>query len=383
MSDDSPPPPEPSRYGDLVGLEHYWRDHQVWLEECGYMLRPRFRSDWVASWKRDPTKSPLIADDGWPLRYDQVIDAIRIEDNAMVALKVIKKSEHPDELDVMNLLGSEPLASDPQNHCIPLLEALHPPDDGDRVILVMRLMRSFDQPRFDTFGEAVEFFRQMFEGLQFMHRHGVAHRDCTGRNIMMDGQHLFPDGFHPRFQVLSPDRRRRAKHYTRTQRPVKYYLIDFGISTAFKPGEAHIATQILGRDRTVPEFIRIEDLPDTPASALLHDPFPVDVYYIGNTIRREFLIGIPELQIKPKLGFEFMWPLISDMVQADPLQRPTMDEVVSRFEKIRKNLSSWKLRSRVAIKEDKAYQPLLIIRHWYRRVRYLLLRIPSVPTPKS
>ncbi|KAJ7186164.1 kinase-like domain-containing protein [Mycena filopes] len=371
------PPPEPGRYGDLVGLEFYWRDHQVWLEERGYLLRPRFRPAWVASWKTDPTKSPLLADDGWPLRYyGQVIDATRIKDNASVALKMVKKSEHPDELDVMKLFSSEPLASDPDNHCIPLLEVLHPPDDEDGVILVMRLMREFDKPEFDTFGEAVEFFRQMFEGLRFMHRNGVAHRGCTGRNIMMDGQHLFPDGVHPRYQTLTPNRRGLAKHYTRTQRPVKYYLIDFGISTAFRPGEAHSVYQILGRDRTVPEFIPIEDLPpDTPVSVLLHDPFPVDVYYIGNMIRREFLV--------PNLGFDFMWPLINDMVHADPLKRPTMEEVVVRFEGIRKGVTSWKLRSRVRIVEDKADQPLKIAKHWCHRVSYLLRGLPAMPTPQS
>ncbi len=34
-----------------------------------------------------------------------------------------------------------------------------------------------------------------------------------------------------------------------------------------------------------------------------------------------------------------MQPLISDMVQEDPRNRPTMDSVVSRFEEIRANLS--------------------------------------------
>lgn len=37
--------------GALSEPEIFWRDHQLWLEEHGYMLRPRYRPDWVPSWK--------------------------------------------------------------------------------------------------------------------------------------------------------------------------------------------------------------------------------------------------------------------------------------------------------------------------------------------
>lgn len=31
--------------------ETWWRDHQKWLEEQGYMLRPRYRPGWTPSWR--------------------------------------------------------------------------------------------------------------------------------------------------------------------------------------------------------------------------------------------------------------------------------------------------------------------------------------------
>lgn len=34
----------------LLPGEEFWRDHQVWLAEKGYMLRPRYMPDWVPSW---------------------------------------------------------------------------------------------------------------------------------------------------------------------------------------------------------------------------------------------------------------------------------------------------------------------------------------------
>lgn len=37
--------------GRLLIGEIYWRDHYMWLKEQGYLLRPRYHPEWVASWK--------------------------------------------------------------------------------------------------------------------------------------------------------------------------------------------------------------------------------------------------------------------------------------------------------------------------------------------
>ncbi len=36
--------------GGLFEHEFFWRDHQRWLADAGYILRPRFREDWQPSW---------------------------------------------------------------------------------------------------------------------------------------------------------------------------------------------------------------------------------------------------------------------------------------------------------------------------------------------
>jgi serine/threonine protein kinase len=89
--------------------------------------------------------------------------------------------------------ASDALASERHNHSVPIYEVLQVPDDQDKIILVMPLLRAFYDPPFDTIGEVVDFFRQVFEaglihiaflcpfdeclqGLQFIHRHHVAHR---------------------------------------------------------------------------------------------------------------------------------------------------------------------------------------------------------------
>ncbi len=36
--------------GGLFEDEFFWREHQRWLADTGYMLRPRYREDWQPSW---------------------------------------------------------------------------------------------------------------------------------------------------------------------------------------------------------------------------------------------------------------------------------------------------------------------------------------------
>jgi hypothetical protein len=46
---------------------------------------------------------------------------------------------------------------------VPIYDVLQVLDEDDRVLLVMPLLREYSSPRFDTFGEAVDFFKQIFE----------------------------------------------------------------------------------------------------------------------------------------------------------------------------------------------------------------------------
>lgn len=70
---------------------------------------------------------------------------------------------HPFEAEIGTFLSSRALASDPHNHCNPIHEVLKVPDDDDRIILVMPLLRPYNDPPFETFGETVDFFSQIFE----------------------------------------------------------------------------------------------------------------------------------------------------------------------------------------------------------------------------
>ncbi|KAJ7680994.1 hypothetical protein DFH06DRAFT_1405821 [Mycena polygramma] len=318
-----------------------------------YLLRPRYHPDWVPSWLGTDKIYYNCSDGdrnlGWAL------DAVRMRDNKAVSIKRLLKQrqlklEGPDskymELEIGKFFSA--MTEEPHNHCVPILDVLDVPDI----------------PRFDTFGEAVDFFGQVFEvaavhflsqmrshrvqGLKFMHDHNIAHRDCKSDNIMMDASKMFPDGCHPRDIKEKPDLSGKAKFYTRTQRPPKYYLIDFGLSRRYPTRDpAPLDVPAGGGGITVPEY----------RTQQLCNPFAAD----GNAY-------------DPKLrGFEFMSPLVEDMMAT------WWDEVVARFEVIKAGLSSWKLRSRVVKEDDFPFPIHRVIGHWVRRVGYILRRRPAVP----
>ena len=54
---------EPPDFYGLESNEAWWMEHQKWLEEKGYMLRPRYRPEWVPSWEKKGKKEPGNAED--------------------------------------------------------------------------------------------------------------------------------------------------------------------------------------------------------------------------------------------------------------------------------------------------------------------------------
>lgn len=108
---------------------------------------------------------------------------------------------------------------------------------------------------------------------------------------MLDPSSMWPNGFHFGDKSKRRDWKghaglvfnaQRAQHYTRTQRPPRYWLVDFGLTQYYDPAKGSpLDWAIRGRDRSVPEFQR--------RSRPLVDPFPVDVYYLGNWVREDFM----------------------------------------------------------------------------------------------
>jgi hypothetical protein len=106
-------------------------------------------------------------------------------------------------------------------------------------------------------------------------------RDCTSENIMLDPSNMYPDSFHPVDNHRSKDFRRKARWYSRTRRPTRYLLIDFGLSRRYDPAKGPpLDKPLRGGDKSAPEH---QDL------KTWCNPFPTDVYYLGNLVREDYM----------------------------------------------------------------------------------------------
>ncbi|THH04988.1 hypothetical protein EW146_g10020, partial [Bondarzewia mesenterica] len=222
-------------YG-LRELEKGWCFLEPFIQSKGYALRSRYAPGWVGSWV-GTSLDPLECEDSIIVN-STVLDAVRVSDNTQVLLKIHTPLDalhvHPSkehELAVLAYFSSPPLSDDPRNHCVPLLDVLDVSGDDVR-ISVTPLFRDWYAPPFCMTVEALGFIRQLLEGLEFMHEHGIAHCNIAPRNILMDARELFPEGFHGAYN-MNPAHRMSESHLARRTRlstptPVRYYYIDFG-----------------------------------------------------------------------------------------------------------------------------------------------------------
>ena len=96
---------------------------------------------------------------------------------------------------------------------------------------------------------------------------------------MMDATNMYPLGFHPVLDNVLHDVSTPAPVIPRSMVEVKYYFIDYGISSYFPSGsQERLVLGTDGRDQDVPELS--DDVP--------YDPFKVDIFSIGNVFRQSF-----------------------------------------------------------------------------------------------
>ena len=182
-----------------------------------------------------------------------------------------------------------------------------------------------------------------------------------------------PSPFTPAVIDRSKDFYRKAKQYLRTRHPSRRY----------DPADGPpLEKPLRGGDQSAPEH---QDRV-TPSN-----PFPTDVYYLGNLVRKYHIQvcafpsfppynALTDQSRNAKVLYSWNHSLAADMVQTDPTMRPRMDEVVTRFSEIKGKLSKWKLRSRIARKNE--LWPVTAwksVSHWHQTVGYALGRKAAIP----
>ena len=122
----------------------------------------------------------------------------------------------------------------------------------------------------------------------------------------------------------------------------------------------------------------------------LCNPFHTDINYLGNLIRERFLKVIRRLLfldgrvtyaiLQLYNGFEFIVGLVDAMTDENPAERPTIEEVISRFSRIRDSLSGFKLRSLITSKEDRSLSTKIrYMRQVVRTVGYIIWQKAAIP----
>ncbi|KAK7053600.1 kinase domain-containing protein [Favolaschia claudopus] len=350
------------RPGLLPGEMSWFRRRDVLLQH-GYRLRPKFDPDFAARYRRldETTRNEA----GAQYFRATIMDAVRISDNTKVLLKAVSSRLHPHEVEIAQLFSSPPHLGHPRNHCIPIIEVLSDPEDPDGQIIVMPLLVRFTEPGFETVGEIIACWRQIFEGIHYMHENFVAHRDCGINNIMQDPTSLYPDGFHPVQQWLNASYKGFARYITRAECWPQYYIIDFGLSRRYDPADGPPAEDIiLGGDQSPPEHA---------GDALICNPFPTDIYFLGNLLKDYFVY--PKQRTWPYWPLRFLKPLVKEMTQKDPSLRPTIGEVIQRFDKLTSKLGSWQLHA--AGQSDYEYGRPVPQR--FRRIKNTFNKVPALP----
>jgi hypothetical protein len=112
----------------------------------------------------------------------------------------------------------------------------------------------------------------------------------------MDGRRLFPEGFNARYPWAKPSSLGDARHQSRTSvGRIKYFYIDFGLSTYHGPGSPKVALGTFGRDRDAPEL----------SNTIPYDPFKLDVRILGNVFKELLEVGLTLIHL-PRSVFQLV-----------------------------------------------------------------------------
>ncbi|KZW02824.1 hypothetical protein EXIGLDRAFT_744343 [Exidia glandulosa HHB12029] len=355
----------------LGPFEYWWACNYNLIFERGYRLRDRYAPNALDSWLNGimsddearrkglldkPVSRTCSSDElvTTALQDDDIdlckgMDAQRVSDNGQVWIKrcSLKSPDDPPE-SVMELVINAMIKdeNDPQNRFLPLLDHFVVHDEtswefidyNERfVCLVFPWVIPVDQHPWRIAAEAMDFVRQLLEGLSFLHRRRIAHRDIHRDNILMSPLPIFYAGVNPLRNInvtALMDDLIEKPYRDRIEVPASYWYIDLGLSSYFREGSPHQVSWEGGVHK-LPEVFgtttpSVEERLNPPA--VLYDPFVGDVWQLGTTLRIFFGKSIPSLN-----------PLFRAMTDWDPSKRPTADQCLADFHVRTDRLPRWQL----------------------------------------
>lgn len=186
MADSDMDPPE---FGRISG-EMEWVNLQPEFERLGYRFRPRYRVDWVPSWRGQAHDNEFLPEDSlWiyvgcadaappsseRLLKGPVLDAVRQRDGCRVFVKRLEANEHGRREEAITTF----LARDQwgqRTPAVPVLDVLRIPACPEAVFLVLAELVPWDYCPFEQLIEVVDFVRQL---VQVSHGHAMQRSGLT------------------------------------------------------------------------------------------------------------------------------------------------------------------------------------------------------------
>ncbi|KAI0363013.1 hypothetical protein BV20DRAFT_1058350 [Pilatotrama ljubarskyi] len=145
-------------------------------------------------------------------------------------------------------------------------------------------------------------------------------------------------------------------------------LTDFSLSRQYSENETTpLEVPSIGADHSVPEFRKDEQTP--------RNPFPTDVYYLGNMIREDFP--------KRYSNLAFMYPLVTAMVRKEPQARPHDVRGRRRFPKRAGEIVELAAALTLVVRKDDGLTNLFKGAHDFasQTIPYFIRRLPPMPSP--
>ncbi|KZV87514.1 hypothetical protein EXIGLDRAFT_752196 [Exidia glandulosa HHB12029] len=339
----------------LQPSEHWWSDHYDEFLARGYRLRERYNRKVMDAWLVHSEFDDYeargrglldIPDDDRTASVG--MDAVRTSRNdGLVWIKLLRLEESVDSLEnlrvedvreglINNVFVAHP---DPFDHCVPLADIFLAHDKPlaeltasdvkfTCVCLVYPWGMLVDRHPWRMAAEAISFVQQLLEGLVYLHRLNIAHRDIHPRNIVMSLVPIFLDVDPVRNLRMQLDD---APYRDRIEVPATYWYIDFGLSTHFSD-DNHIVEWEAGV-LLLPEVFGMDSPPrGSKPTRTPYDALAGDVWQLGSTFKFFFENSIPSL-----------CPLLDAMTQSDPSKRPTAEQCLADFHARTDRLSRWQL----------------------------------------
>ncbi|TDL26440.1 hypothetical protein BD410DRAFT_521319 [Rickenella mellea] len=234
----------------------------------------------------------------------------RLQDGTDAMIRIVAACEPSSELELLQFLSTPEMLSHADNHTLPIIQVLSLEKRHFKFVVFPRIGTHPCHPWFHHIDEALDCIGQTLEGVAFMHRHLIAHRDIAEDNILINHKSSRPRGKCPPFRSLYP---------------VRYFFIDFEYAIRF-PEDSDPSTRLVSRIKEISRFGAPETQSDTRYCPFAADVFNLGFFYFENFRQLDGDL-VPIVDI------------FRDMLNHDPKQRITASDALTKFSALRDMLS--------------------------------------------